>query len=136
MPAPPVLDAHALIVYLEREEGFETVRRRFSQSLADGEPLPMTVVNLGEVLYIVRRERGAAKAEQVEAVVQTLPIEVVDVDLGLTREAARFKAAGGLSYADCFAAALASQRQTGLLTGDPGFRAVADQIRVEWLAPA
>ena len=59
----PVLDAHALIVYLEREEGFETVRRWLSRSLTEAEPLPMTVVNLGEVLYIVRREQGAAKAD-------------------------------------------------------------------------
>ena len=66
----------------------------------------------------------------------TLPIEIVDVDLDLTREAARFKAAGGLSYADCFAAALASQRGTSLLTGYREFEAVAGQIRVEWLTPA
>ena len=132
----PVLDAHALIVYLEREAGFETVRRWLSRSLTEAEPLPMTVVNLGEVLYIVRREQGAEKAAQIEAVVDTLPIEIVDVDLDLTREAARFKAAGGLSYADCFAAALASQRGTSLLTGDREFEAVAGQIRVEWLTPA
>lgn len=133
MASSPGLDAHALLVYLEREERFETVKRSLSRCLDSGEPLPMTVVNLGEVPYIVRREQGAERSTQVEAVVGTLPIEVVDVDLELTREAARLKAGGGLSFADCFAAALASQRRTALLTGDPEFESVAGQIRVEWL---
>ena len=130
----PVLDAHALLVYLEREDGFETVREWFSRALSLGEALPMTVVNLGEVLYVVRREHGAAKAEEIEQAARTLPIELVDVDLVLTRDAARFKAAGGISYADSFAAALASQRKAGLLTGDPEFRAVEGEIGVEWLS--
>ncbi|MEE3259694.1 MAG: hypothetical protein VX293_10840 [Candidatus Latescibacterota bacterium] len=47
-----------------------------------------------------------AKAEEIEAIIRSLPITVIAVDLDLAREAARFKSAGGLSSADCFAAAL------------------------------
>ena len=132
MPAP-VLDAHALMVYLEREEGFDKVKLAFSKSLADQGPLPMTVVNAGEVLYIVRRERGPEEAARIETVIRSLPIDLVDVDLTLTREAARLKARGGMSYADCFAAALASQLGTSLLTGDREFRALEDEIHIEWV---
>ena len=132
MPAP-ALDAHALLVYLEREEGFAKVRDHFTHALSEGDLLPMTTVNIGEVLYIVRREQGATKADEIEGVIRPLPIVLVDVDLILAREAARFKAAGGLSYADCFAAALASLRQISLLTGDSEFEKVETEIEIEWL---
>lgn len=54
--------------------------------------------------------------------------------MDLTREAARFKAAGGLSFADCFGVALAHRRGSAILTGDPEFRSVAHQVEVDWLA--
>ena len=63
----------------------------------------------------------------------TLPIEIVDVDLELAREAARFKAVKKMSYADCFAAALARKQQAELVTGDPEFREVEDEIKVVWI---
>ena len=129
----PALDAHALLVYLEREAGFAKVKDYFTRALSDGNLLPMTTVNVGEVLYIVRREQGADKAVEIESVIHSLPVALTDVDLELSREAARFKAAGGLSYADCFAAALASLYQIPLLTGDPEFKVIEDKIEIEWL---
>ena len=130
----PVIDSHALLAYLEREAGYAIVRDLFAQALAGSAALPMTTVNIGEILYIVRRAYGSEKAAEIERLLHALPIEIVDVDLALAREAARFKATRKMSYADCFAAALASRRQTGLVTGDPEFRAVEDEIEVVWLA--
>jgi ribonuclease VapC len=129
----PALDAHALLAYLEREAGFAKVKDHFAQALSEGNLLPMTTVNVGEVLYIVRREQGADNAAKIESVIHSLPIALTDVDLELAREAARFKADGGLSYADCFAAALASLHQIPLLTGDPEFKVVEGKIAIEWL---
>ncbi|MFA6111972.1 MAG: type II toxin-antitoxin system VapC family toxin [Candidatus Latescibacterota bacterium] len=129
----PVLDAHALLVYLEREAGFATVRDLFCRALTEQAPLPVTTVNVGEVLYIVRRERGEQKAAETERILLTLPIELVDVDLALTREAARLKAGKQMSFADCFAAALARQREAAVVTGDPEFHQVEDEIAVIWL---
>ena len=57
------------------------------------------------------------------------------MDLDLAREAARFKAAGKMSYADCFAAALACINRASLVMGDPEFKAVEDEIDVIWLEP-
>ena len=105
----------------------------FERALAGGDTLPMTAVNAGEVLYIVRREEGVEKLGEIEAVLRSLPIDIVDVDIGLAREAARFKARGKISYADCFALALASKRGVPLLTGDPEFSAVEQEIEIEWL---
>ena len=58
---------------------------------------------------------------------------MVDVNIELTRIAARFKAKGGISYADCFAAALAKQHKATLLTGDPEFKQLEDEISISWL---
>lgn len=45
-----------------------------------------------------------------------LPIEIIDVDIQLAKEAARFKATNKIAYADCFAAALAKLRKGEVVT--------------------
>jgi len=62
-----------------------------------------------------------------------LPIEFVDAECTLTREAARLKVDGGLAYADCFAAGLALIADGEVVTGDPDFKAVEEQVAVRWL---
>jgi predicted nucleic acid-binding protein len=47
--------------------------------------------------------------------------------------AGAFKAKHRMSYADCFAAALAKSRKAELVTGDREFRQVESDIRVKWL---
>jgi predicted nucleic acid-binding protein len=131
--AKAVLDAHALLAYLERENGFAVVRDLLAQALKGDAALSMTTVNVGEVLYIIRREQGVEKADEIEAIIHTLPVSIIDVDLNLAREAARFKATRKMSYADCFAAALASIERASVVTGDPEFRAVEEEIDVVWL---
>jgi len=96
-------------------------------------PLLMCVVNWGEVQYTAIRRLGEAAAVAVEDVVRSLPIEIVDADQDLTREAARLKARVKMSYADCFAAALAVRRKAALYTGDPEFKAVEKDVRIAWL---
>ncbi len=75
-------------------------------------------VNLGEVYYVSIRRRGAADAELALRLVLA-SVRAEDTIPQVTREAARLKALGGLSYADCFAIATARRHQAPLLTGDP-----------------
>ena len=131
--ASVVLDAHALLVYLEREEGFEIVRDHLTEALENGGRLAMTTVNVGEVLYVVRRELGDERADEIDRVIDSLPIEIMDVGMELTRIAARFKARGGISYSDCFAAALAFREDVSVITGDREFEVVEDEVKIEWL---
>lgn len=128
-----VLDAYALLVFFEREPGFEKVRSMFTQALDDGSDLLMTSVNFGEVLYIILRECGKEKAEEIEKITQTLPLEIVDVDIQLAKEAAWFKARKKVSYADCFAAALAKLRKGEVVTGDKEFKALEGEVRIAWI---
>ncbi len=65
--------------------------------------------------------------------IRELGIEAVAVDWALARQAARYKARGGLAYADCFAAALASAWNAPLVTSDPDFKFLEKEIEVRWL---
>ena len=128
-----ILDAHGLMVFLEKEPGYEKIESFFTIAAEKNDYLLISSVNLGEVFYIILRECGEDKAREVEEIVQTLPIEVIDADWNLTREAAKLKAFKKMSYADCFAAALAIMYRGELITGDPEFKEVEDQIRIMWI---
>ena len=93
----------------------------------------MCIVNWGEVYYQVSRRFGDQKAQEVEQLIQTLPITLVEANKELTHEAARIKAIKRIAYADCFAVALARLRKAELYTGDPEFRAVEKDVKVVWL---
>ncbi len=93
----------------------------------------MTVINVGEVLYITERIGGAMAARVAIDLLDSLAIRVVDADRHLTFDAAHVKANHPLSYADAFAVALAHRLNAVLVTGDLEFRAVESLVRVEWL---
>ena len=128
-----IIDAHGLLVFLEKEAGFEKIESFFVSAVERDNYLLMTTVNFGEVYYIVLRECGEDKADEIEKIIRTLPIDIIEVDLTLAREAARFKANHKISYADCFAAALAKLHKGEVITGDKEFKAVENEIKIVWL---
>jgi ribonuclease VapC len=128
-----VLDSWGLLCYLEREPGFEKVIDLFDAATKASRPLLMCVVNWGEVCYQVARRAGEGKAQEMERLIRTFPVQLVDADRDLTREAARLKAANRMAYADCFAAALAKQQKAELVTGDQEFRQVEGKVQIVWI---
>jgi predicted nucleic acid-binding protein len=62
-----------------------------------------------------------------------MAIEIVDPDWLLTRQAVIYKAKGNISYADCFAAALAKARGGVVVTGDREFKMLESEVKIEWL---
>jgi predicted nucleic acid-binding protein len=62
-----------------------------------------------------------------------MPIELVEADLQLARQAAIYKATNKMSYADAFAAALAKIKNAELATGDPEFKPLEKEIKINWL---
>ena len=74
-------------------------------------------------------------AEEKAGEIAALPISIVGLgeDLSLTRQAAIYKATRKMSYADCFAAALAKLKNAELVTGDPEFKEVEKEIKIGWL---
>ncbi len=128
-----VLDSHSLIAYLENEKGAGKMIELFQVARDSGKALLLSVVNWGEVYYITLREAGGERAEAVAHLISTLPIQIIPVDLELTKLAAEFKAFKKMSYGDCFTAALAKLRKAELVTGNEEFKQVADEVRVFWI---
>jgi predicted nucleic acid-binding protein len=128
-----VLDAHALLAYLEGEEGKETVISVLDE-IADGQAAAfLCVVNWGEVWYTAFREGGEDRAKLYENTLAELDIQVLDVDRNLTLAAARLKGSHKMSYADAYAAATAKLKNALLVTGDKEFKSVEKEIKVKWI---
>lgn len=132
-PKAIVLDSWAVISYLEDEPTAEIVADIIADAHDQGASLLMTVVNVGEVWYIVAREASVADADASIKQLRDLGIKFVDADWELARDAGYFKSRNKMSFADCFAAALARQRKAHLATGDPEFKQVEQEITVHWL---
>ena len=133
MTGPKVLDSWALLCYLEQEPGYEKIVELFEKAAESSVFLFMCLVNWGEIYYQVARRFGDPKALEIERLIETFPIRLVEADRELTREAARIKAVRRMAYADCFAAALAKIKKAELWTGDPEFKAVEKEIRILWI---
>lgn len=128
-----VLDSFALLAHFEDERDGPVVRGLLEQALRGEAMVHMSVINLGEVVYITERERGLPMAERLIAAVDSLPIQIFDADRRLTLAAAHLKARFRVSYAGAFALALAVETRSALVTGDPEFRAVGELVPFVWL---
>ena len=128
-----VLDSYSLLAYIEGEAGAEQMIEIFRVARDSGRSLFLSVVNWGEVYYITMREAGHERADEVAHLISTLPIQIVPADLDLTRQAAELKSKHKMSYADCFAVALAKQRKAELVTGDKEFREVEKEVKILWV---
>jgi predicted nucleic acid-binding protein len=128
-----VLDSYALMAHFEQEPGAEKVERLLKASMDGKTELYLSAVNLGEIYYNVLRERGSGKAEETILTIDQLPITIVDADKPQALRAGSLKAHHPIAYADCFAAALATQRNVKVVTGDPEFRKLEKEVSIEWL---
>ena len=136
MPRKPkalVLDTWAVIAYLEDEPSGQRIADLIAGAHEDGIPVYMCVVSAGEVWYIIARAASEKEADSSIAELKQLGIELVAVDWKLARQAALFKAKHKMSFADCFAAALAKERGGEVVTGDYEFRQVEGEIKIHWL---
>jgi ribonuclease VapC len=128
-----VLDSFALLAYLNGEPGEARMVDLLTRARDGKNRLLLCVINLGEILYTVERRRGLTKAQQTQALLESLPIEEVPADRSLVLDAAHIKAKHPISYADAFASALAERESATVLTGDPEFKTLEGRINVEWL---
>ncbi len=128
-----VLDSWAIMAYLEDEPAGERVAEIIADAHDNEIQLRMTVINAGEIWYIIARRVNQTEADQTIQLLTQIGIEFVDADWALTKVAAGFKTRGNISYADCFAAALAKQQKAHLVTGDSEFRQLETEISIAWL---
>lgn len=121
-----VLDAWAVLAMTNRERSGHAVLR-----VVETQDARMSSINLGEVAYRVMQLRGPAATERTVRETRAL-VRVEDPDLDLVLAAARLKARGGISYADCFGVATAQRHGEPIVTGDPEIVALhgADGLEV------
>jgi uncharacterized protein len=128
-----VLDTWAIIAYLEDEPSAPQIADLIASAHEEDIPVYMTVVNVGEVWYTIAREISEQDANASIKELRDLRIQFEDADWELTQEAARFKSQHKMSYADCYAAALAKTQRGELVTGDKEFKSLEDQIKIQWV---
>lgn len=128
-----VLDSYAVLAYLEGEQGGEKVASILKDALSGKVEVYMSVINWGEVYYIVLREQGPAIANLYLQTMEKYPIEIIGAEKELTLGAARIKAFNKMSYADAFAAALAQIKKAYLVTGDKEFDVLKRTVNILWI---
>lgn len=132
-PKALVLDSWAVLAFLQAESAGQKIADLISDALDQNVPLLMSVVNVGEVWYIFAREISEAEADKSVDVLRHMGVEFVDVDWKLVRQAAAYKSNRKMSYADCFAAALAKEHKAELVTGDKEFKQVESEVQIHWV---
>ncbi len=128
-----LLDSFALLAFLNAEQGGGRVQEVLALAKDHKCRLVMSLINLGEILYITERNRGLPAAQAVQALVESLPLDLLEVSRDLILDAAHIKAHRALSYADALAVSSAIRENAIVLSGDPEYKTVEDLVKVEWL---
>ena len=72
-------------------------------------------------------------AEQKAKEIAAMPIEIVPARPAPDPSGRDFQGRRKMSYADCFGAALARIKNAEFVTGDPEFKEVEKEIKINWL---
>jgi len=132
-----VLDACALIAFLNDEAGADIVEELLRKSDPQVPNLFLHRLNLLEVYYCIYREVGPETSEQALGRIRALPVtEVTEISYEAFLEAGRLKAIYRLSLADSIAAAEANVRGASLVTADHhefDFIAARENISFLWI---
>lgn len=115
-----VLDTSALMRLLLDQPGARDV-----QEILEGDaPVALPFIAVMEVRYVLLRSLPTERVEQLLAVLRAASSDIPESTPQWGRRAAEVKAAGGLSLADAWIAALAIMRGATLVHRDPEFDAV------------
>jgi len=128
-----VLDANALLNYIDQRPHGARVATMLKEAARAHQPLLMSAVNWGEVLYLLWRSQGESYVSRLIAGVKQLPMRIEPANEEDAFHAARLKAIHKVPYADSFAAALAIRERATLVTSDPDFERLGKTVPIVWL---
>lgn len=128
-----VVDASALLRFLDREPGYIRIAELLKEASRGDIELLISAVNWGEVVSVLYKAHGLALTRTTLSRLRTLPIDIVPVDAEDAESAAIFRQDHKLPYADAFAGALALLSGSSLVTADFDFRSAERAIQVEFL---
>ena len=115
-----ILDACAVLAFLDGEEGAVVVRGLLDRARNNEITLTMNAANFIEVYYDRIRVIGAEQADAiVRDIYDTFPISIIEtLSPAIVREAARLKAAEKMSFADTILVATAVCTGATIVTCD------------------
>jgi predicted nucleic acid-binding protein len=114
-----ILDACALIAYINKEPEGPQVKALMERAGAGEIAIYMSVVNLAEVYYHCIKKDGEETADTIMHNAAELPIMVIDtIADAVCRETAYFKAHYPMSLADAFLCAAAKSLSAVIVTKD------------------
>lgn len=128
-----VLDASAILRYLDDEPGAAEVAQLLKRARVGDDELLMSAANWGEVLFAVLKVHGVDAMNQAESRILSLPIQILVVDHIVAKTAAQVRFRHKMPYADSFAAAVALQNQATVVTADYDFTLVRGVAKVKML---
>jgi len=128
-----VLDANAVLDLIEAGPGWRRVESLLQSARQQDSSLFISVLNWGEVFYLLWQRRGEEAARRMVASLSRLPLQIVPVDVSQVLKAGELKAIHGIPYVDCIAAALATQQQATLVTSDRDFEKLGRHFPVLWI---
>lgn len=128
-----VVDASALLRYLDREPGFDRVAQFLKEAARGRSELLVSAVNWGEIVSVIYKAHGLSIARGASARMLALPLTIVSVDSDQAERAGILKQDFKLPYADAFAGALAMERGATLVTADLDFKPAAHAMKIEFL---
>ena len=128
-----LFDSHALLAFFQKEMGAEIVAEILRDSRAKRMDQLISVINLGEVIYMTKRRFGDEKKVEILGRIHQLGLKILPAPEPLVYKAAELKAEYPISYADCFALASALEYSAILVTGDPEFKKVVHLVSIQWI---
>ncbi len=128
-----VLDANAVLDFVEDGPGAKRVEQLFKDALRERSRVLMSVVNWGEVFYHSWQRDGEESARRLLADLSRLPLELVPVDLPQALQAGEMKARHKIPYVDCVAAGLAVLHNAVLVTSDRDFEKLGRRVEILWI---
>jgi predicted nucleic acid-binding protein len=128
-----VLDSFAVLAYFQAEPGGTKVKNLLKEASA-GEALAfLSLVNLGEIIYITERKLGSDTAQDTLEDILRLPIQLAEASMDRVLDAAHVKAHHAISYMDAFVVSLARELKATIVTADPEFKKVESLTNILWL---
>ena len=128
-----LFDSHALLAFFQNEEGAEVVAEIMRKAEEESLDRLICVINLGEIVYVIKRRFGDTKKLEIIARIHQLGIRILPVPESIVFRAAEIKAEYPISFADCFALACSEEYSAVLVTGDPDFKKTDHLVDIKWI---
>ena len=122
-----MLDSWAFLAWLQNEPAAASqVQSLIEQGERDECKLFASIINIGEVYYLLVKRLGEEKAMEFRNAVFKMPVQIVSATDDEVWQAVNFKKAFPISYADAFAASAALTVDAAIVTGDGEFLAIGN----------